>query len=250
MVARAVLLVVFGGCISEEPRASDATVDAEAEVAGEPCESPGAHECVSTAEARVCEGGVWRRAPCPDKHSCSRSTGTCSKGTSSCLGVLLCSIDCQQGDQGCGKECGEAATVPAVDALGDLNDCQCQQDCWPILCGRLLPWPTYDEISACVTLSCAGEAATCAGGGATGTSDCGAVRSCLLECDGDVFCEEGCFAQGTKEAQTMALFYYACVRRECGPGPSQTCLFQAQAGTCSGLFDACRGISTESGDGR
>lgn len=245
MIYRLSATILLGACVSEGTRAPDAAGDAQAETAGEPCDAEGDHECVSGFESRVCEDGVWVTTQCAEGEACARSTGTCTIGTHSCLGVLMCSIDCPQGDLDCVRTCGEAATVHAVDALGDLNGCQCDKDCWPILCNRLLPLPAYGEISACIAASCGAEAAACAGSGETGSAECPAIRECMLACQGDIFCTEGCFEQGTAEAQTIALFYLACVRRECGPDPAPACLFQAQAGECADLWASCRGITEE-----
>ena len=239
----ALLLAVVPACLSdEERRAAPADTSQADEAIVEPC-SEGARECLSADNGRVCQGGAWAAFGCESGDACERATGECAKGEHSCLGTLVCNIDCEQGDKDCPKACADGALVSAVDALGDLNDCQCREDpgCWPILCGRLFPWPNYGEISACVTATCAREAATCVGGGVTGAGECVEIRDCLLACHGDVFCAEGCFPTGTATAQTTAAFYYICVRQACGPDPSSSCLFNAQADKCKALWDTCQG---------
>jgi len=250
------VLLAVAGCVSEERAARDTdgaandTAPADsAEVVSDPCPEVGARECLDLHTSRVCDAGQWRRTPCGEGQTCSRATGACADGELSCLGTLVCNIDCAQGEQGCSEACAQDATVSAVDALGELNDCQCDDDCWPILCGRLFPWPSFAEISACASEHCASQAASCVGGGEEGQGSCGDVRDCLLACEGDVFCAEGCFSQGSAEAQTTAAFYYLCVRDECGPDPSPSCLFQAQANRCADLWDACQGVTVSPGGG-
>ncbi|MFO0750629.1 MAG: hypothetical protein U1F43_33915 [Myxococcota bacterium] len=238
--------LVATGCLSESRAPATTDTSTTPEVTAEPCSSEGARECLSYELAPHLRGGTWSETRCDSDQICTRSTGSCQKGKNTCFGVFLCSLDCDQTDKDCGKRCTDDATVQAIDDIGALNQCQCEDLCWPILCGKLFPWPSYAEISSCVAAGCASEGAQCLGGGATGTDECKSVRDCILACDaGDVFCAEGCFGRGSAEAQVQAGFYYYCVRDACGPTIDSTCLFRAQNNDCADLWNACQGATVE-----
>ena len=228
-------LLVLVACIEETPRIAADTRD---EVT--PSCSEGDHECTSYDARRVCTGGQWRAESCAAGDICEREDAACHAGQYTCLGVLLCNFDCPSNDNACTTACNQGATVHAVDALLTLNNCQCELDCWPWLCGHLFPIRGNAAIATCVADHCPEEGAMCVGQGAVGEGACATVRECILDrCQGDAFCAEGCFGLGDAEAQTIAGFYYACLRDACGADPDSLCLANAQSGTCASQWQAC-----------
>lgn len=243
------------GCLEESRQpagSSDSTSapDTAPPDTSEPeCTADEPSTCLSYTRARECEDGAWVEKPCTSDSICEPATGRCVRGQHTCLGVLLCTLACTDGEQDCAKNCSNGATVDAVDALGALNECQCETECWPILCGKLFPWPGYAEISACVAEHCPVEAANCLSGGPTGDDGCKDVRDCILACDGDAFCSEQCMSAGQDAAQVEAAFYTACVYDACGASPEPNCLFNVQANDCAALWAACQGESDPSDGG-
>jgi MYXO-CTERM domain-containing protein len=165
-----------------------------------------------------------------------QSDGSCDNAicqVGSCSETYDCIFACPEGDSTCEQVCLDNATPTGGAQL------QAMFGCFQQFCANA----TGDAFQTCARNNCANQINACfpPEPTPTGDADCSAVNDCMFECgEGDDACVEGCFEQGTAQAQTEIYNMITCFQERCtglSGDDFQTCAYTR----CGGEVNACFG---------
>ena len=162
---------------------------------------------------------------------CNDGTGMCEAGAAlTCVGINDCMSTCNPNDQACIQDCMNQGSAEAQQQLNGLIQClidngaqqcppgdaQCQNDIIMEFC--------MAEYTACFP---------------EGSLTCSEMFDCMTACGQDQDCMQGCYADGTTEAQAQYQAIASCVIEQCGEQPTEECFQASQQGACAAVFSDC-----------
>jgi len=189
--------------------------------------------CAPDCAGKECgfDGCMGTCGTCPAGQACT-DDGQCEgQDELTCTEINDCMAACAPDNQACIQDCMNQGSGEAQSQLNGLIQClidngaqqcppgdtQCQND--------IIMEHCMTEYEVCFP---------------AGSLSCSEVFDCMDLCaQMDQACLQGCYSDGTSEAQAQYQAIASCVIEQCGEQPTEECFNAAQQGTCAAVFADC-----------